>query len=260
LRPAHQRLTGQLAHLDASLPADRDAERRAARTWLAEAVTGRRAAEQELVDAIRQHDQLSRQRWPRRDSDAIGQAADRVQHAHEHLDRALQAETDARTRVERLDTHQQERRLALNAAPQRRELTSDVALIDDALARSRPDRVRVALDRPASWQTELLGPVPGTSAGRAVWCDAAHRLETHLDHYGLSGPRPSDLCYDLAQTPDLCAIADGYLEVDALGSYPHQWANVAGWARDVRDQLLIDQPYTAQHLRGERGVGLDLGL
>jgi hypothetical protein len=211
LRLAHRRLTGQLANLDASLPADREAERRTARTRLVEAVTDRRAAERELVDATRQHERLSTQRWPRRDSDAIGRAADRVQHAHEHLDCAYQTEEASRARLGGLNAHQQERRRALNAtAPERRELATALTVIDDALEGSQSERVMALLDRRAAWHNELLGPVPPTSAGRAVWCDAAHRLESHLDRYGHGGHGWTDLSHDLAQTLELCVVADSY--------------------------------------------------
>jgi hypothetical protein len=184
LRLAHQRLTGQLGYLDASLPADREAERNAARTGFVESVDERRAAQRDLADAINRHDQLSRRRWPRRDSHAIGDAADHLQQSHDRLDRACHAETDAAARFEELDAHQLQRRHALHAtAPQRAELLGDLALIDTSLEATRPERVLAALDRPAPWNLELLGPVPRTRPGQAVWCDAAHRIETHLDRH-----------------------------------------------------------------------------
>jgi hypothetical protein len=119
--------------------------------------------------------------------------------------------------------------------------------------------VLAALDRPAMWQTELFGPVPRGPAGRAVWCDAAHRLEAHLDRHGQGGPGRTDLHHDLAQTYELCAVADDYLELTAPASHPHQWAYAAERAREVRDELFIDQPYRAQEAHVERGVGLEIG-
>ncbi len=256
LRLAHRRLTGQLAAVDASVPANRAVEQRAARSRLVEAVAERRTAEQELVEATKQHDQLARQRWPRRDSHAIGSAADRLDQARHRLDRAdaTQAESDAR--LDRLDAHQQERRRALIAtAPERRRLTTDLAVIDDALERTRPQRVLEALDRPASWQVELLGPVPRTPAGRAVWCDAAHRLETHLDHHAGAEPGWRQVRNDVADTPERCALADRHLHVDRLGG-PQQWAR----ATERADELHLAHLALVPQEPGDPGVGLDLGL
>ncbi|HKA03489.1 MAG TPA: hypothetical protein VKD67_04140, partial [Acidimicrobiales bacterium] len=259
LRLAHQRLIGELDHLDASVPVDREAERRTARTRLAEAVAGRRSAERELVGATERHDRLSTQRWPRRDSHAIGTAADRLHQARDRLDRAHEAETGARALLEALDAHQQDRRRALNETTfERRHLTGDVGLIDDALDRTRPQRVTDALDRPAPWHTDLLGPPPRTSAGRAVWCEAACRLEAHLDAHGHDGPGWTDLCHDLAPTPELCAVADRYLDLDAPTD-PHHWAYIVERARQVRDELFIDRRQPAQPNHDEPSIGLDIG-
>jgi conjugative relaxase-like TrwC/TraI family protein len=260
LRLAHRRLTRRLADLDASLPADRDVERRAARTRLGDVVAERRSAERDLADGTEHHDRLSQQRWPRRDSHAIGAAADRLHQAQDRLGRAHEAQGDARACLEALDAHQQKRRHALNAtAPQRRHLLADLAAIDSGLERTRPERVLEALAAPASWQIELLGPAPRTAAGRAVWCDVAHRLETHLDHHADDEPGWRRLCHDVADTPELSAVADQYLNLDSPAICPQQWTYVADQARDVRDQLFIDRPDEAQQLEIERGVGLDIG-
>jgi hypothetical protein len=256
LRLAHQRLTHQLTHLDASLPADRAVGQRNARSRLVEAVAHRRVAERELVDATQQHDRLSRQRWSRRDSHAIGAAADRIDQARHRLDRAHEAEHGARARLEVLDAHQHERRRALTAtAPERRNLITDLTVIDDALERTRPQRVLEALDRAASWQVELLGAVPRTSAGRAVWCDAAHRLETHLDHHAGAQPGWRQVCDAVADTPELCALADRHLHVDRLGG-PQQWARAAERAGALHLTHLAPVP----HELGDGGPGLGLGL
>jgi hypothetical protein len=259
LRLAHQRLTGQLAHLDAFLPADQDADRRTARARFAETVTDRRAAERELLDATNRHDLLSRQRWPRRDSQAIGAAADRRQQAQHCVDRTREAETEARGRLEALDAHQQERCRALHAtAPERRDLIVDVRVIADSLERTRPQRVLEALNRPEPWQVELLGPVPRTLPGRAVWCDAAHRLEAHLDTRRTDGPDWAALAGHLVDTRELCTVADRHLELDFVAAHPHQWASVAERARGLRDELVIDNRYGVPQPQIERDVGLDI--
>jgi hypothetical protein len=256
LRLAHQRLTGQLAHLDASLPADCAVEQRSARSRLVEAIAERRAAERELVDATQQHDHLSRQRWPRRDSYAIGGAADRIDQARHRLDRAHATEAESGARLGRLDANQHEHRRALKAtAPERRDLLVDLSLIDTSLERTRPERVLEALHHPTSWQVDLLGPTPRTSAGRAVWCAAAHRLETHLDHHTGAEPGWRQVCDDVADTPELCALADRYLHADRQGG-PQQWTGAAERAGELHRAQLAPIP----HELGDCGVGPDLGL
>jgi hypothetical protein len=51
------------------------------------------------------HDELSRRHWPRRDSHAIGNAADHIHQTHDRLDRVRHAETDAVARLAELDAH-----------------------------------------------------------------------------------------------------------------------------------------------------------
>jgi hypothetical protein len=259
LRLAHHRLVDQLTHLDASVPVDREADRRTARTRLVETVAERRTAERNLVDATDHHDRLSRQRWPRRDAHAIGAAADRLQQAQHGVDRTREAETDARSRLEALDAHQQERRKALNAtAPERRDLIVDLRVIADGLERTRPQRVLEAVDRPQPRQIALLGPVPRTLSGRAIWCDAAHRLEVRLDTRGTDAAEWTALVGDLVDTRELCTVADRHLELESTATHPHQWAYVADQARQVRDQLVIDNRYSVTQPHIEREVGLDI--
>jgi hypothetical protein len=256
LRLAHHRLTDQLANLDTCLPADRALEQRGARSRLVDAVAERRAAERKLADATQQHDHLSRQRWPRRDSQAIGGAADRVDQARHRLDRAHATETESGARLDRLDANQRQRREALTAsALERRALVVNLSWVDTSLERTRPERVLEALHQPVSWQVELLGPVPRTLAGRAVWCAAAHRLETHLDHDTGVEQIWREVCDDVADTPELCNLADRYLHVDRLGG-PQQWARAAERA----GELHLTHRAPVPHELGDRGFGLDLGL
>ena len=259
LRLAHRCLAGELTRLDASLPADRDADRSTARTRLGDAVAERQSAQLDLVDATTHHDRLARQRWPRRDSHAIGAAADRLQQAHHRVKRAHQAETSARERLEALDAHQQERRTALNAtALERRDLVVDLRVIADSLEQTRPQRVLEAVDHPQPWQVELLGPVPPTPSARAIWCDAAHRLEAHLDTQRSDRAEWTALVGDLVDTRELCTVADRHLELESTATHPHQWAYVADQARDVRDELFIDNRYGVSQPPIERDVGLDI--
>jgi conjugative relaxase-like TrwC/TraI family protein len=257
LRLTRQRLGRELADLDASLPADRGAERRDVRTRLADVAAERRAAQRDLTTAANQHDQLSRHRWPRRHPSAIGVAADHLHHARNRFDRAGHAEAVAVARLAELDAHQDGRRRELNTtAPRRAELVSDLALIDIRLEQTRPERVLAALDRPEPWQVDLLGSIPASPAARAVWCDAAYRIETYLDRDIGDERGWRQVCGDVADTAELCAVADEYLELDAPGTRVHQWAHVAQQARAVRDQLFID-PTRAWP---DHGVDRDLGI
>jgi hypothetical protein len=241
LRLARHRLTDQLVDLDASLPAGRDTEQRDARSRLTETINERRAAEQDLTTAISHHQRLLRQRWPRRDPAAIGAAADHLSRAHDRLDQARNAEADAGARLSELDEHQDQRRQALHAtAPRRAELTGDLALVDTSLDQTRPDRVLAAVHQPASWQVELLGPVPGRPAARAVWCDAAYRLETHLDRHAGDERAWRQACEAGVDTPELCAIADQCLQLNAPATHIDEWSRAAERARVLLDELLID--------------------
>jgi conjugative relaxase-like TrwC/TraI family protein len=261
LRLARQRLTRQLAQLDASLPADRDTERRDARQRLTDAVNERRAAQQDLTDAISFHDRLSRQRWPRRDPASIGDAADHVHDAAHRLDRARTAEIHVERRVEALDAHQHERRRALHgAAPQHAQLITDLVLIDTSLERTLPARVLAALDRPASWQLELLGPVPRTFAARAVWCGGAHRIESHLDRRAANERGWRQACYDIADTPQLCDIADQYLELDTPAIHVRQWSGATQAARAVQERLAVGAPLARPDRGSAHRLGLDIDV
>ena len=195
LRLAHHRLSGQLAALDATVPADRQPALEAAHRDMSAAITAHRAAAAELIAARDDHAELARRRWPRRDPAAIGRAADRCT-GRETDTRPCRRHRDRRSRAPHaLDDHQHGRRRALHAsAPERRRLTVDIELVADALDRTRPARVLDLARQPSPWQVELLGPVPNSTAGHAVWCHAAHQLETHLDYRGDSGPAWDRLC------------------------------------------------------------------
>jgi conjugative relaxase-like TrwC/TraI family protein len=260
LRLAHRRLTSQLAAVDATVPTDRQPERDAARRDVSAAITARRTAAGERVAARAEHAELAGRRWPRRDSAAIGRAADRIDRAETTLEHAHDTETVSRAHLHDLDDHQDRRRRALQAtAPERRALTADIELVADALDRTRPDRVLDLARQPSPWQVELLGPVPDRPAGHAVWCDAAHQLEVHLDFGGRDGPTWKRLCRNLADTPESCAVAHHHVRLDRPAIHPHEWAQAADASEHVRAQLRrhrgeLERP-TLEH-----GVGLELGL
>ncbi len=149
---------------------------------------------------------------------------------------------------------------ARSTPPQRNADSSPpgIELIDDALDRTRPERVLDLAHHPSPWQIELLGAGPASAAGQAVWCHAAYRLETHRDYHTPGGPAWDRLCQDLADTHQLCAIADGSLRLATPAIGPRQWAQVADHAQEVREKFTLErrQPISLQHL--ERGIGLEL--
>jgi hypothetical protein len=184
---------------------------------------------------------LSCQLWGDRGSGLLGET---VTCAHLHV----------------LDEHQDRRRRALQAvAPDRRALKADIELVAEALDRTRPDRVLDLAQQPRAWHVELLGPVPDSPAGHAVWCHAAHQLETHLDYGGRSGPTWDRLSHDLTDTPELCAVARHYLHLDRLAIHPHEWAQAADASEHVRMQV-TRQSRQLEHPSLERNIGIELGL
>jgi conjugative relaxase-like TrwC/TraI family protein len=257
LRRARTHLARQLAAIEADLPPDRDGEQRASRRALADAVRARHHAEQELSAARERHDHLLGQRWPRRDSYVIGIAADTLEQAHRDLEHAVHAQHDARRQLRTLDRHQAERHDALRRTrPWRRALAGDIELVGDALYRTRTQRVLGIVDRPPPMHLELLGPVPVNPAGRAVWCHAVHRLESHLDIHGRQGPGWTELARDLAITPELCAVAARYVELGVQATDPRQWAEVSRLAVDVREQLTVDRSLAMDRSGDRLGLGL----
>jgi conjugative relaxase-like TrwC/TraI family protein len=260
LRIAHYHLAQELAVLDASLSTNRQPERDAARGDLTGAITARRAVARELLAAREEHAVLVQQHWPRRDSAAIGRAADRLADAQTALEQAHADEHAARVRLDALDNHQHHRRQALDAtASQRQALSTDVGLVDAALDRTRPDRVLDLARQRTPDLVRLLGPVPNSIAGHAVWCHAANRLEAHLDYDSRTGPEWERLCRDVAGTPQLCAIAHEHLDVDRSLTRPYHWAHVAETARTIHEELISTQ-HVFEHRGLERGIGIDLGL
>jgi conjugative relaxase-like TrwC/TraI family protein len=255
LRGAYRNLSAQLATLDATIPTDRSADRVTTRMDRAAAVQARHQAERQLAAAQAQHRELVARRWPRRDSVAIGRAADRLDLARHSLDRAGDAEAAAGSRLAELDDHQRARRNALDATGiERRQLGAGVELIDEALDRTRVERVLDLAREPSRRHLELLGPVPDRPAGHAVWCDAALRLETHLDRHDPEGPAWNRLCRELADAPERCAVAHRYIHLDRTTVHPDQWAHVA----DQTQSLIVR--FEARRDQLERSVGLDIGL
>jgi hypothetical protein len=66
-------------------------------------------------------------------------------------------------------------------ADTRARLTHAITDLDDALHRTRPERVAAATLDPTSDMWHLLGPPPSTRGGLNAWCGIAEHLTTHHD-------------------------------------------------------------------------------
>jgi hypothetical protein len=98
------------------------------------------------------------------------------------LARARSIEANAEAALgDLLEQQQRHHRAQQTTAPERHRWTQELRLVDNALARTLVERVLDLAARPSPWHLDLLGPVPARPAARAIWCDAAYRLEAHLD-------------------------------------------------------------------------------
>ena len=115
-----------------------------------------------------------------------GDARQQLDSARDHLADQMTVETAARQRLDDIEQHQ--------IGPRRRAL-SNRRRTTPPLTRDRPDRRRTRPNpprtRPANSPTtpaqlhlDVLGPVPTSPAGRAVWCHQASELEHHRDFNG----------------------------------------------------------------------------
>jgi hypothetical protein len=152
--------------------------------------------------------------------------------------------------------HQQRHDTArLATAPERQRLTRDLHLVDDALARTLVERVLDTAARPSPWHQDLLGPVPANPAARAVWCDAAYRLEAHLDRDPRRRVGWQWLCGELADTQQRCALA-AHLGLTAPDSAdPAVWSHVAHHL--VVRVAEIEASTAGRTQRREHGLDLD---
>ena len=129
------------------------------------------------------------------------------------------------------------------------------ALID-ALHLTRVDRVQRLADGPTQLHLDVLGPVPAGTAGRAVWCHQANRLERHLDHAIRDDTMWQGLVNDLSVTPTLARIADSHIAI-----LHHHEVRPTDWA-PITQQATAMHAATIEHGRPapQRGFEIELGL
>ena len=243
LRHARATTAGDLRGLEARIPLDRAAERDDVRRQLADALRARQQAEEALGSAHAAFDESGRRRWGRRDQQQVATAKAGVVFAEQRVERAAAAEGELRERFASLARYQQERQQALAAADAgRKQLKATLAQFDAALDHTRADRVRALADDPPAHLVERLGTVPGSPAGRAVWCHHALGIEAVLDRGdGLGAPPPVQSPVMGRARQDV-AIADRLLQSSADLADPASWAELAGQAAALRKeaQRLID--------------------
>jgi hypothetical protein len=136
-----------------------------------------------------------------------------------------------------LTRYQQERQQALAAADAvRKPLKATLAQFDGALDHTRADRARALAQDPLPRLVERLGPVPSSSAGRAVWCHYALGIEAVLDRSDGSGVLPPGQSSVVARARQHVAIADRLLRSSADPTDPAGWAELAGQAAALRNE------------------------
>jgi hypothetical protein len=268
LRHARSTAAGDLRHLEAGIPVDRATERDDARRQLADALRARQQAEDALGSARAACDESHRRRWGRRNHQEIATAQAGAVVAQQALEQTAAAETMLQERVASLAQHQRERQEATVVGTARREqLASALAQFDTALDNTRADRVRALADDPPACHVERLGPVPRSSAGRAVWCYYALGIETILDHGNRLGAPPRRHNTVIGRARQEVAIADRLLHssVDVNDEAdPACWAELAGVAaalrkeaeRHLRARTSIDRLLaSAQQIRPDTSMG-----
>ena len=238
LRRARRTVAADLRHLDAATPADRGQEQAEARQQLLAAMSARLEAERVLADSRAQVGEATRHRWGRRDREqpTLGQA--QLSAAEQRLREALATEKVLGDNVNTLAQHQEERERHLAAGgPQREQLTTTLAQLDEALDHTRAERVQSLSEEPPAHLVGALGPVPSTPAGQAVWCHHALSIEAALDRE--DGARPSwtgSSQRTLLARQDI-AVANRLLDGPPMPSDPTEWAGTAAEAAKVREEL-----------------------
>ena len=255
LRIGRQHLADQLATIEASLPPDLSHDRELARTTLRTNSAARYDAEQHLARSQAALDEQLARRWPRRDKTAISQSTSEVHAARQLFTDTHTNENSAQRHLADLDRHQKARAAELAAtATERHSLSDDIGLLDTALHHTRIDRVLRLADHPTPLHLDVLGPVPAGTAGRAVWCHQANRLERHLDHATHNDAMWQQLIDDLSITPTLARIAERHIAIR-----PHHQLSATDWAPITQHAEAIHAA-TIEHARPAPHHGLELDL
>lgn len=259
LRHARTTLDAERRAIDAGIPDNRTQEWEEGRLRLPELIRQRHQAEQALADSRARSDDAGRRRWGRHDHDAIAQVAARLAEAQQAAEEAVAAEAQLRERLATLAEHQQARHDHIADVAGRRTQTEQVvAQLDDALDRTRPDRVARLVEDPPEHLLARLGPPPESRAGRAVWCHHGFELEADLDRNGVLAAAYGQAAglhqghVDRARQE--IAVADRLLQAGDEQPGSTGWAELAARASTTLDQICHEQRQrlAAQRLQAER--------
>jgi hypothetical protein len=243
LRHARSTLDVDKRAIDAAVPDDRTDQWDQARRQLADVVSQRHQAEKLLAAGQAQLQDAGRRRWGRHGHQAVVDAQARLAAAEGRAQQATNAERHLRERHLRerlaaLAEHQQQRQDHIaDVAAQRQELGATLAQVDAALDRTRPDRVAALADGPPDHLVARIGPVPGTPAGRAVWCHHALDIEAALDRNDGRSPPWTGWSPQTDLARHQIAIADRVLQASSDRPGPTEWAELAQQAGTVLDQV-----------------------
>ena len=211
-------------------------------------------------------DESGRRRWGRKDQQEVATAKAGVVFAEQHLERATGVEDELRERLASLGRHQHERQQALAAADAgRKGLQATLGRVDAALDHTRAERVRALADDPPAYLVERLGPMPGSSAARAVWCHHALGIEAFLDRGDALRAPPTGQSPVMARARQEVAIADRLLQAGADLADPTGWADLAGEAAALSEEALrlvvartaINRLIAAQNAQRSHRTGAD---
>ncbi|MGI8686071.1 MAG: MobF family relaxase [Acidimicrobiales bacterium] len=278
LRAARALYAGDLAAYRASLPPDRSSAVRQAERDLADCEQGVRHARIGVMDRRLELDVASERHWGRRDKPAMAGVLRAVERAEDAVEAAIQAERDARNRLDAEVSNERRRARALAATePRRVELTEAMAELDAALDDTRAARV-TELSAQAivpAHMVEVLGEPPADPGSRQAWWGLAYRIESYRDRHPealghetaagvmaaigprtaerwVSDPEWDDLTDQLVHGRGLVRMAQ---EVD--GSEPTFAADAPSWDH-VLDQAV--DLLKAQDRAVERGLDHDHGM
>ena len=270
LREARASYSADLDRLRADLPPDVSDRVRRAGAELHRAEQDRSHAARQLEEAEHAVALASQRRWGRIDKPARDDALRRHYRARSGLDGANEAVQRAQGHLADVRADQARHEHALSAtASQRQELSQAVADLDDALHRTRPERV-FALARQevtAAHLVQALGPLPEGPGPRAVWCGLAEEVEgfrdrhpgRDLDHEVDRWQEPGlhadqERLHDLfARAPELVAAGEQLsIEMDPLGELtPEGWVVHLEQAQELAPRL--PEPVL------EQSLSMDLG-
>jgi hypothetical protein len=238
LRHARSTLERDSRAIDAAVPDNRADQWQQARRQLADVVRQRHQAEKLLAAGQAQLQDAGRRRWGRHDHQAVVDAQAQLAAAEDRAQQATSAERHMRERLAALAEHQQQRQdhLADVAVP-RQAIGTNLAQVDAALDRTRPDRVAALADDPPDHLVRRIGAPPGTPAGRAVWCHHALDIEAALDRNDGASPPWTGWSPQTDLARRQIAIADRVLQASNDCPGPTEWAELAEQAGTVFDQV-----------------------